>query len=258
MSSSVQPPANPPSRTRLLLAVGTVAVLALAILLVAVYATGRKGGDTGDGVKPASAHSISAAANGRQQAKFEIVSGAEAIVVRCLDTGDDLYRASTPGDGRLVPQATTNGDDIQLTLSASGANGAASAEVILSNKVTWTLKLAGGGMSQLVDCGTGKIAGLELAQGAGTIDLTLPKPQGTVQVTLGGGAGTLKAHVATGPPVQVKVGTGAGAGTVSVDGQTKTNVKPGTDLTPATWNQATDRYTINAVAGLASLTVDRR
>lgn len=246
-----------PSRTRLLLAVGTVAVLAVAILLVAIFATGRSGGDTGDGVKPAKDHSIAAAADGKQEAKFEIVNGAETIVVRCDDIGKDLYRASTPKDGSLVPTAANEGDTIKLTLSPSGANGAATAEVLLSSSVKWHLKLAGGGMNQKIECGAGKLAALELGQGAGSIEVTLPKPQGTLETLLSGGAGTLKVHLPAGPPVQVKVGAGAGAGTLSVDGQTRRDVKPGTEVTPDEWKKASDRYTVSAIAGLATLTIDR-
>ena len=248
---------NKSSRTRLILAVGTVAVLAVAILLVAVFATGRTGGDTGDGVKPTKDHSISAALGGKQEASFEIVDGAETIVVRCDDTGEDLYRVSTPKDGKLVPTATTDGDTTRLSLPKSGANGDANADVLLNKNVKWHLKMAGGGMNQKIECGAGKIASLELGRGASTIEVTLPKPQGTLETVLSGGAGALKVHLMQGPPVQVKVGAGAGAGTVSIDGQVRKDVKAGTEVTPDAWTKASDRYTVSAVAGLASLTIDR-
>ncbi len=283
MSASVQPPATPPpprsgaagpvvppagpspstessqgpSRGRLLVAVGAVAVLAVVILVVAIFATGRTGGDTGTGVQPPSAHSIAAPASGVAEGKFEIVSGAETLAVRCSDTGDDLYRASTPNDGSLVPQATTNGDTTQLSLVPSGANGAASAEVLLSSKVRWELTMAGGGLTQTIDCSAGRLSSLSLGQGAGDIEVSLPKPEGTMLTRLTGGAGKLRIHLPAGPPVQVKIGNGAGAGSISIDGQAHNDVRPGTDLTPAGWNQATDRYTVDATVGLASLTVDR-
>lgn len=260
MTTPVDESASPPrySRTRLVTAVAMVAVFAVAILLIAAFASGREPGGTSSGVKSPAEHSISAAASGRQQGKFEVVSGAESIVVRCEDTGADLYRASTPQDGRLVPEATQTGDTTQLTLVASGMRGPASAEIILNAAVTWELKMAGGGLKQTIECGAGKLSAIELGQGAGSIDVTLPAARGTMPILLSGGAGDLKIHLPKGPPVQVKIGEGAGAGSLSVDGQTTNDVKPGSELTPPDWNQAADRYMIDATSGCASLVVDRR
>jgi hypothetical protein len=187
----------------MLLAVGTVAILALAILLVAVVAGGRSN-DTSDGAKPAAAHSIAAAMSGQQTAQFEIVSGAESVTVRTQDIGNDLYRASTPRDGSLVPTAAMIGEKVQLTLDNAGTAGPASVEVLLNPSVTWQLRLAGGGLKESIDFSNGKITVLELGSGAGDIEVTLPKAQGPLAVRLTGGAGNLNAPAA-GPPVQFKV-----------------------------------------------------
>ena len=282
MSASVHPPGAPPpprpaasqyqgpsgrppqqgspSRTRLLLAVGTVAVLALAILVIAVVAGGHDGSKSssaGPSVADAGPHAISAPLSGREKAQFEITSGAESISIRSDDLGEDLYRISTPKDGRLVPKAIVNADGVQLSLVSSGSTGAASAEVVLSTKVLWQLKLAGGGMKETINFGSGKLSGLELGAGAGDIDIALPKAQGLLAVRLTGGAGSLKVHLPQGPPVQVKVG-GAGAGVVTIDGQVKNGVKAGTEITPTGWAKAADRYSIEAVVGVSTLTVDRK
>ena len=277
MSASVHPPATPPpprpatayqsghsrpgpqggpSRTRLLLAVGGVAVLALAILLVAVLAGGSSN-DTSDGSKPAAAHSIAAAMAGQQTAQFEIVSGAESVTVRTADIGNDLYRASTPKDSSLIPTATMVAEKVQLTLGTAGSTGPATVEVLLNPAVTWQLRLAGGGMKETIDFSSGKITVLELGAGAGDIDVTLPKAQGTLAVRLTGGAGNLKVHLPQGQPVQFKV-NGAGAGTATIDGKTSNNVKAGTELSSPDFAKAADRYAIEATVGVSTLVVDRK
>lgn len=283
MSASVHPPAAPPpprpaavpggdagasrdpgdgqSRLRLLLAVGAVAVVGMAVLLVAVVGSGKKDEQAAPavatvGAQPAD-HSVAAAVAGRQKAQLEIVSGAESIVVRSAAIGDDLYQASTPVGGSLVPKATVNGDTVQLSLVSLGTVGAATAEVVLNSAVTWQLKLAGGGMKETIDFSSGKLSGIEFAAGANELEVTLPPAQGTVLVKLAGGAGQLKVHAAQGLPVQVKVG-GAGAGVLTVDGQTRNAVKGGTEVTPVNWAKATDRYTVEATVGLSTLIVDHR
>jgi hypothetical protein len=251
------------SQARLLLAVGAIAVIGLAVLLGTVVLGGKPKTSSGTGAAKKAAsvaspaeHSVAASAAGRQKAQLEMTSGAETIVIRSSDIGDDLYRVSTPQNSSLVPKATVTGDTVQLTLATSGDTGAATAEVVLSDKVVWQLKLSGGGMKETVDFSTGKLSGLEFPSGASDIEVTLPKIDGSVTVKLAGGAGQVKVHAPQNIPVQVKVG-GAGAGVVTVDGQTKNSVKAGTDITPTTWAKAKDRFSIDAAAGLAKLIVDR-
>ena len=243
-----------------MIAVATVAIVAVAILVVAVVAGGHQEASSNAANAQSIAagpHSIATPLAGRQKAQLEITTGAESVTVRSDDTGDDLYRASTPKDGSLVPKASINGDTVQLSLISSGAvGGAASAEIVLNSSVLWQLTLAGGGMKETVDFGSGQLSSLELSAGAGDIEITLPKAQGTLAVRLTGGAGQFKAHLAQNLPVQVKV-DGAGAGVVTIDGQTRSGVKAGTEITPAAWAKATARYSIEAVVGVSALIVDR-
>lgn len=250
----------------MLLAVGAVAIVGLLILLVAVLAGGKdetpgsSGGQTQQGTEAAGAaapHSAAAPLEGKQKAVFEVVAGAESLTIRSGDTGTDLYRVSSPGNGSLVPKATVTGDTVKLSMVSSGkAGGPATAEVILNATVTWQLKLSGGGMKEVINFSSGKLSGVELLSGAGEIDLTLPKATGTLAVKLSGGAGQFKVHLPQSIPVQVKV-AGAGAGVVTIDGETKNAIKAGTTLAPAAWAKAANRYTIEAAAGVSNLVVDR-
>jgi hypothetical protein len=152
---------------------------------------------------------------------------------------------------------TDGGNQIKLSLVGAAVAGQASVHVYLNTKVRWQIRLAGGGLEQVVDFGTGRLAGLEILSGAGQIDVSVPKPEGTLAVRLAGGAGVVAVHAPTGPPAQVRLGAGGGAGAVTVDGHVHSPLQAGAVLTPDGWAQAKDRYDIEAAASLATLTVDR-
>jgi hypothetical protein len=57
-----------------------------------------------------------------------------------------------------------------------------------------------------------------------------------------------------GAPVRTTLRVGAGK--VILDGDTRTDTKPGKVLTSAGWSEAADRVDIDAVEGIGTLTVD--
>jgi hypothetical protein len=70
-----------------------------------------------------------------------------------------------------------------------------------------------------------------------------------------GGAGQLLVRLTGNAPARVAATGGAGA--VTIDGQRRTGIPGGWMWTPDTWATATDRYDINASAGVSTLTVTR-
>jgi hypothetical protein len=259
-------PADAPDRR-----IGGTAWIAVAIAvaigatLVAVLASlsGNSGQRTPAGPAPGVAiptadRVATGARNGKQEAEFHVISGANSITVRAVDLGDTLYRVSSPGNGALVPTVVDNNNGpIELSLGDTGIAGPATVDVLLNSAVRWRLRLAGGGTQETVDFTGGQLAGVEFVAGAGKIEVTLPAPRGLVPVRLGGGAGELAVHVATGAPTRVRV-AGTGAGTVTVDGRTQRGVAGGASFAPAGWEKAADRYDIELAAGVATVTVDRR
>lgn len=212
--------------------------------------------DRGGGAAADATYAVSGALNGRQEAQFELVSGAEAVTVRSADLGEELYRIATPEGGPLAPSVTDGGDRVELSLNPTGRAGTASVEVQLNSAVRWRVRLAGGGLSEVVDFGAGGLAELELVAGASKIDVVVPGPAGTVPIRLGAGAGELIIHTPVGVPTQVRLD--AGAASVTVDGRTRTGLAAGTLLTPAGWAEATDRYDLEATGGVANLVIDAR
>ncbi|MFC0533810.1 hypothetical protein [Phytohabitans kaempferiae] len=246
-------PGRPAGRRRRPLLVLAVALTG-AIMGVAVFAVAtmyRQVVD-GDGLS----HTIAAPVNGRSEAELELASGAAAVTVRSTDLGDDLFQVTTPDDDEAVPRATIQGNRVTVRMTSSDGEGATAVEVRLNTRVTWQLVFSGGADRQTVDLSGGKLSGLEMPAGATRLELTLPKPEGTVPIRLGGGLDELLLHAPAG--VHTRVKAVKGATNVTLDRLNRSRVAPDTTFTPNGWDQAKARYDVTAAQGVGTLKLDRR
>jgi hypothetical protein len=233
-------------------------VLVLGAVFVVVTRKGPSDKSREAAGNPNVVHTVAGELKGRQEATLEVEGGAESVIVHNADLSGLLFSASTLPGSSVEPVATDEGGVVKIGLKGTSVAGQATVHVYLNQAVRWQLRLAGGGLQQQVDFAAGKLAGLEIMSSAGTIELTLPKPDGTIPVKLAGGAGQLSIHVPNGPPVQLKLGPNSTAGTVTVDGKPRTGVQAGTVITPDGWANAKDRFDIEVGGGIAVITVDRR
>ncbi|MDI1462696.1 hypothetical protein QEZ54_17110 [Catellatospora sp. KI3] len=201
------------------------------------------------------AHTVSAARADRDTAALTVVSGATTLTVRAADLGDDLYRISTPEDSGISPEVVESGGRHQLHLSATGEHGPAVVEVLLNQQVRWDLRFSGGATETLVDMGAGRLGAIDFTAGSSRIEAVLPRPEGTRTVRMAGGASDFLVRAPQGVPVRVSAG--GGAANVTVDGQRRSGVAGGSVFAPPAWDSSTDRYDVDAVAGVSTLTVAR-
>lgn len=201
-------------------------------------------------------HSVTGPANGLREATFTLVNGSDVVRVRTVDLGGDLYRVATPGDSRVAPSVQVDGATVVAGLADTGRKGTALVTIELNRAVRWHIRLGGGAAEQTVDLTGGQPGNIEFSSGTTRAEVSLPPARGTVKVTLSGGAGQFLVHLTGDAPVQVRVGNGAG--TVTVDGETRSGVGGNTVFAPASWASATDRYDVDASAGVSTLLVDRR
>jgi hypothetical protein len=197
----------------------------------------------------AAAHTVSGALGGRTDAGFDLVDGARRVTVRAADLGDRLYRITTPEGGAAVPRAEERDGRVRLRLDGD----AQAVEIVLNAAVRWDLRFDGGAGSSTIDLSGGRVGGVALSGGADRIDLTLPRPDGTLGVRMSGGVSLFDLRTAERTPVRVRVGRGAGQ--VTLDGQNHSGVAAGQTFTPAGWAAAVDRVDVDAVAGMSALTV---
>jgi hypothetical protein len=101
----------------------------------------------------------------------------------------------------------------------------------------------------------GRVSDVSLVGGASLVELTLPKPSGTVPVLVTGAMQKLSVDSVADAPVRVTVE--AGAKTVAAGTRTLKDLGPGSTLTPKDW-QVKDRYDVDAKSWVTLLSVDAK
>ena len=229
------------------------------ILTVAAVVAVVAGGGTALALTAsAPSHVVSMSTAGRTSAALKVTAGTPVLEVSVGKLGGTLLRVSTPDDAPVRP-VLSGSDLIVLSLSGAGTpHGSGSGyvvKVVLNSAVTWSLDLAGGTQRTEADLRGGKVGGIAVTAGSDILDVSLPKPAGTLPFLLAGGASQFLLSLPGGVPAQVTVG--GGASFVSVDDQNLTGVAGGTVLTPPGWATATSRFDIDATSGFSRLTVSR-
>lgn len=228
-----------------------VALILVAALLVALIV---RGDDDGVGTSRGD-HVVSGPRGDRSEATVELLTGATSVSVRTADLGDTLYQVRTPDDARQVPLVSSSDGVVHVELGDSGRGGPSAVEIVLGTDTTWRVRLVAGATRDTVDLSGARLAGLEFVGGVGSIDMSLPRPSGTVEIRMTGGTGAWATHLPADVPVRVTAGSGAG--TITVDGNTRSGIAAGTTITGDGWDAASDRYDIVAAAGMSSFTADR-
>lgn len=238
----------------MLIAVAVVAVVLVAATIVAVVVDTLRV-DHGSGGDPDVAWTVQVPRDGRSEARLEVLDGATDLEVVAGDLGDQLLRVETPEGGAVRPQVTESDGTVRVGLAETGDGGAGLVEITVHREVLWSVRVLGGATGQRIDLTAAQVSQVDLAGGTSTMDLLLPPPNGTVEVRMSGGVSTWRVGVPPQIPVQVRLGSGAGS--VSLDGQRSEGLGAGETVASPGWAEATDRYDIDAVAGVSELTVTR-
>jgi hypothetical protein len=229
------------------------------ILTVAAVVAAVAGGGTALALTTsAPSHVVSMSTAGRTSAALKVTAGTPVLQVSVGKLGGTLLRVSTPDDAPVRPVLSGSRLIVLSLTGAAAAPGQGSGyavKVVLNSAVTWSLDLAGGTQRTEADLRGGKVGGIAVTAGSDILDVSLPKPAGTLPFLLAGGASQFLLSLPGGVPAQVTVG--GGASLVSVDDQNLTGVAGGTVLTPPGWATATSRFDIDAISGFSRLTVSR-
>jgi hypothetical protein len=229
------------------------------ILTVAAVVAVVAGGGTALALTAsAPSHVVSMSTAGRTSAALKVTAGTPVLEVGVGKLGGTLLRVSTPDDAPVRPVLSGSRLIVLSLTGAAAAPGQGSGyavKVVLNSAVTWSLDLAGGTQRTEADLRGGKVGGIAVTAGSDILDVSLPKPAGTLPFLLAGGASQFLLSLPGGVPAQVTVG--GGASFVSVDDQNLVGVAGGTVLTPPGWATATSRFDIDATSGFSRLTVSR-
>jgi hypothetical protein len=202
---------------------------------------------------PTTPHIASLAADGRSAATLQVITGTPDLTIGVADLGltGTLLRVSTPA-ADPPPQLREAGGPQNPVVHLSAVDASA-ITVTLNAAVSWQLDLAGGTTTTAADLVGGRLAGMAITKGSNVIDLTLPRPDGTVTVRLAAGASRLQLTLPNGVPAQVS--TTAGAGEISLDGHNHVGVAAGSVFSTPGWAPGVAGYDVDASVGTARITV---
>jgi hypothetical protein len=198
-------------------------------------------------------HVATLAADGHASATLQVMTGTPSLTIGVADLGvtGTLLRVSTPA-ASPAPHLRTAGGAGNPVVSLSAADASA-ITVTLNAAVSWQLDLAGGTTRTVADLVGGRVAGIAVTKGSDVIDLTLPRPDGSVTVRLAAGASRIELSLPGGVPARVNAA--AGAGEISLDGHDHVGVSAGSVFTTPAWAPGVAGYDVEATAGAARITV---
>jgi hypothetical protein len=229
------------------------------VAVVAAAAAVAVGGTALALTTSAASHVVSMSTAGRTSAALKITAGTPVLDVSVGKLGGTLLRVSTPDDAPVRP-VLSGSALIVLSLTGAGAPGGHGSssgypvKVVLNSAVTWSLDLAGGTQRTEADLRGGKVGGIAVTAGSDILDVSLPRPSGTLPFLLAGGVSQFLISLPGGVPTRVTVGGGASY-VSGVGSQDLTGIAGGTVLTPPGWATAPSRLDIDATSGFSRLTL---
>ena len=234
--------------------------MAAVLLAVCAVLVVRTISTTSASPSSSSSQSASLSADGRSSATLDVVTGTPVLTIGVANLGGTsgtLLRVSTPG-GDPRPQLRTAGGDSTVrsgknALIYLSATDASAVTVTLNAVVNWRLDFAGGTKRTVADLRGGRVTGIAVTAGSDVIDLTLPRPRGSVPIRLAVGANQFLLSLPSGVPVRVTAASGAGE--ISLEGRDHTHVTDGSVFTTPGWAARATGFDIDATAGAARVAV---
>jgi len=233
---------------RMRLTLAALAVLALAGCAgtpAAILASTRHGAPP--------AHVVTLSSAGQRRATLAVLSGAASVTVSAAPMPGVLVRAWTPANSGIRPELVVVDGTVQVYLASTGNSGPAALWIRVSSAVRWGLQFSGGASETSVQMGNGQVSGIDFTAGSSLITMGLPRPAGTVTITLAGGASQVGVSLPT--DIAARLQLFGGASVATLGGQTYTGLAGGTVLTEPGWAGAADRYDLAAPAGVSQITV---
>ncbi len=191
-------------------------VAAVAGVLVVLIAAGGSVAYVAAGAAvPGGRHTIfrTGAAGKLDHGSLEVDVGAATLKITGADIGSDLFRASVQyeGPGPDISYDSSNGR-VEIS-QGSGFHFLGPQHFVmdlkLSSKTRWDLQIHSGAAADTYDLSTLNLKSLEDDTGASREDISLGTPNGTVPVSVNGGALTVNLHRPSGTDALVQVSGGA-------------------------------------------------
>jgi len=193
---------------------------------------------------------------------LDLSAGAAKITVRAGATGGDLYLATIQAPSDEKPEVTVDAATSTLHVNLPGRSGFhwgtvndhRTVDLTLDDQLPWVIGLSTGASQTNLDLSGLKVSSVAVESGASSVQLTLPKPAGTVPVSVSGGAMHLTIQRPAGS--SIRVSSSGGATSLDVDGNHYGGLfHDGQAFASPDYATSTDRYDISIESGASSISV---
>ncbi|MEU4420701.1 hypothetical protein AB0F81_08750 [Actinoplanes sp. NPDC024001] len=188
-----------------------------------------------------------------EAAVFEFVDNTTEITVTIGKVADGWFRITSPRGSGVTPSVQVDGTTLRAGIEPTGKKGSARIDVVLSDKVDWTIRTRGGFRNATLDLTGGTLDRVDLLGGFARLDLALPRQRAALPIVLSGGVREWR--ITTDGEVPIRSAFRRGAGVVSLYGDRDKGVDRGTELRTGDGPGGID---LNAEAGVGALTVVAR
>ncbi|MDQ6882667.1 MAG: DUF5668 domain-containing protein [Candidatus Dormibacteraeota bacterium] len=119
--------------------------------------------------------------------------------------------------------------------------------VTLANRIPWSVQVSGGAAAMTLHLANLSLTKVEISGGATRVELSLPRPKGTLAVNLSGGATDL---IVQAPPVEWQLSVSGGLSSVDINGARSGAVGDLQHRSPG-YNTASNRIAIDVSGGIS-------
>lgn len=164
-----------------------------------------------------------------------------------------VARVGSPKDSGVAPDADLDGTTLKLTAEPTGRDGDAQVDVVLDERIAWTVRMEGGVRRGAFAMAGGRVGDFLFEGGAERLELTLPRQRREIEIRMAGGVHRWR--IGTEGEFPVKVRLRQGAGEVELNGDRDRDVDRGRTIRSRGRDEASGGLRIEAVAGIGSLSV---
>ena len=165
-----------------------------------------------------------------------------------------IARVFSPRDSGVRPRADVDGSTVRLTSEPTGEHGSGQVDVLLDERIAWTITMDGGVRRGVFAMVGSEVRGFELDGGADRLVMTLPRQADPIPIRMSGGVHTWR--IRTDGRVPVTAVLRRGAGEVELNGDRERGVDKGETLRASGRGDGSGGVRVEAVAGVGSLTVE--
>jgi hypothetical protein len=195
--------------------------------------------------------------DGAPQGRLVFSGGTPDLTVSTDRSLGDLAHARFDGP---PPRVFAAGGEVVVSYPGRGPAGwlryalrPARAHLVIKPSVPWAFDFREGVHRLRADLRELALAGVEVHGGVGRADLCLPRPTGTVRISIAGGVGDLTIHRPAGTPLRRSVR--GGLSSLSTDGEELGGIGGGLRRETAGWPGAPDRLDVAVTGGVGHLMI---